>query len=92
MRDIRHPISGNLYGVSDDGRVMVTKGDEVGYFDENGRYLGGTVLNADPHLCCWLASGQRAQGVISHRLTGAGYQNAELSTTTTDERAEEKVS
>ena len=78
MREIRHPISGNLYGLTEDGRVQVCKGEDVGYFADDGRYLGGTVLNADPHLCCWLASGRRSEGLISHRLAGAGYQNAEL--------------
>ena len=78
MREIRHPISGNLYGLTEDGRVQVSKGDDVGYFGDDGRYLGGTVLNVDPHLCCWLASGRRSAGLSPHRLTGAGYQNAEL--------------
>lgn len=78
MREIRHPISGNLYGLTEDGRVQVSKGDDVGYFEDDGRYLSGTVLNADPHLCCWLASGRRSERSVPRRLTGAGYQNAEL--------------
>ena len=53
MREIRHPLSGAVYGLDGD-LVRVDKSDGVGWFDENGRWVRGEVRSADPELCRWI--------------------------------------
>ena len=54
MRSIRHPLSGALYDLQDDGTVRVEKDGKVGLFSKDGVYLSGDVYQADPHLCVWI--------------------------------------
>jgi hypothetical protein len=56
VRTIKHPLSGALYDVQDDGRVRVesTTG-QVGIFDVHGVWQSGDLKQADPHLCLWIA-------------------------------------
>ncbi len=54
---IRHPLIPNAFYVSDDdGTVRVTMGTRWGRFQANGRYLEGTLFEADPELCVWVSA------------------------------------
>ena len=45
----RHPLIPNAYYLGeDDGTVRVTMGSRWGRFDATGRYLEGTLFEADP--------------------------------------------
>ena len=64
---IRHPLNPNAYYVGDgDGTVRVTMGTRWGRFGPNGRYLEGTLFEADPELCVWV-SAPRPSG--HHRIS-----------------------
>ena len=55
MRSIRHPLSGALYDLREDGVVHVkSRDDREGLFDKHGRWLSGELKHADPHLCLWI--------------------------------------
>jgi NAD(P)-dependent dehydrogenase (short-subunit alcohol dehydrogenase family) len=48
---LRHPISGAIYSLRDDGNVLVECRDgRVGVFRSNGAWVEGEVRDADPHL------------------------------------------
>ena len=54
---IRHPLIPNAFYVSDDaGTVRVTMGTRWGRFEPNGRYVEGTLFEADPELCVWVSA------------------------------------
>ena len=54
---IRHPLNPNAYYVDNgDGTVLVTMGTRWGRFTPSGRYLEGTLFEADPELCVWVAA------------------------------------
>lgn len=54
---IRHPLNPNAFYVDDgDGVVRVTMGTRWGRFAPNGRYLEGTLFEADPELCVWVSA------------------------------------
>ena len=56
MRAIRHPLSGALYDLREDGTVHVkARDDREGIFDTNGRWISGELKSADAHLCLWVA-------------------------------------
>ena len=55
MRSIRHPLSGAVYDLREDGTIHITTRDErEGVFDQHGRWLSGELKHADPHLCIWI--------------------------------------
>ena len=54
---IRHPLNPNAFYVGDgDGTVRVTMGTRWGRFEANGRYVEGTLFEADPELCVWVSA------------------------------------
>ena len=54
---IRHPLNPNAYYVGDDdGTVRVTMGTRWGRFDQSGKYLEGSLFEADPELCVWVSA------------------------------------
>lgn len=62
-REMRHPLSGHIYGVDEDGLVRVVKADgEYGRFRWNGRWVEGPVRHADPQLCLWVGGPQLPEG------------------------------
>jgi hypothetical protein len=64
---IRHPLFPNSYYAPDDNRtVRVTMGTRWGRFDAAGRYIEGTLFEADPELCVWVASPRPA---AHHRIS-----------------------
>lgn len=55
----RHPLSGALYEVDEDGLVrVVTREGTSGRFTAEGVWVDGELRSADPHLCGWLAGPQ----------------------------------
>jgi hypothetical protein len=58
MRTIKHPLSGALYDLIDDGIIEVSKDGLAGRFTSNGVWLDGEIRQADPHLCLWIAGRQ----------------------------------
>ncbi len=67
MRRRKHPLSGAIYDVRDDGLVEVALAGLVGMFTASGDYVSGELHHADAHLCGWLAGPQlpatHAQGL-----------------------------
>lgn len=54
---IRHPLNPSAcYVDNGDGTVRVTMGTRWGRFEPNGRYVEGTLFEADPELCVWVAA------------------------------------
>ena len=54
---IRHPRNPNAYYVSDgDGMVRGTMGTRWGRFRRDGRYVEGTLFEADPEMCVWVSA------------------------------------
>jgi hypothetical protein len=54
---IRHPLNPNAFYVDNgDGTVRVTMGTRWGRFAPDGRYVEGTLFEADPELCVWVAA------------------------------------
>jgi NAD(P)-dependent dehydrogenase (short-subunit alcohol dehydrogenase family) len=51
---LRHPQSGALYVLQDDGLVRVEQGDAVGWFRSDGSYVSGDLRCADPHFASWV--------------------------------------
>ncbi|MEZ5557551.1 MAG: hypothetical protein R3E86_03290 [Pseudomonadales bacterium] len=58
MTVLRHPLSGALYRLRDDGLVEVENNGLKGVFDAQGRFHSGTLRQADPHLLLWIAGPQ----------------------------------
>ncbi len=58
MRQRKHPLSGAIYDVRDDGLVEVTLDGRVGLFTHEGDHVSGEIHHADPHFCLWLAGPQ----------------------------------
>ena len=58
MRIRRHPLSGAVYEVTDDGLVRVVDDNGSGLFRPDGTWVAGEVTVADPNLCGWLAGPQ----------------------------------
>lgn len=58
MRGMRHPLSGALYELCDDG-VLVSLGDDAGLYDSHGRWLSGRRMTVCPNFCAWIGDGPR---------------------------------
>lgn len=72
---IRHPLNPNAYYIDDgDGAVLVTMGTRSGRFAADGRYLEGTLFEADPELCVWVAAPRPAG---HHRISRVDDMPAE---------------
>ena len=66
MRTRRHPLSGALYDVQDDGTVRVEQNGAVGWFTADGEWIRGDLHHVDPHLCLWLAGPQIPAGLAAN--------------------------
>jgi hypothetical protein len=53
---MRHPFTGALYEVNEDGNVVVREGAIEGVFDSSGRWVEGALRQADPQLCVWITN------------------------------------
>ncbi len=58
MTVLRHPLSGALYTLREDGLVDVENNGLKGTFHFDGRFETGTLRQADPHLLMWIAGPQ----------------------------------
>ena len=54
MRAIKHPLSGAIYDLQNDGTIRVEKDGKAGIFRADGTYVSGAIFFADPHLCVWI--------------------------------------
>jgi len=64
---IRHPLNPNAYYQGcGDGTVRVTMGRRWGRFGSDGRHIEGTLFEADPELCLWVAAPRPAD---HHRIS-----------------------
>ncbi|MDA3038749.1 MAG: hypothetical protein O3C27_04310 [Actinomycetota bacterium] len=75
MPGLKHPLSGAVYDVTEDGTISVTTADTWGRFDREGVWIEGDLRSCDPQMCNWLASG-RFQ--LASRRPNA-YTNEEVS-------------
>jgi len=55
-KSMKHPLSGFIYALTDDGRVEVSDPDtgRVGIFDSTGRWYSGEIEDADPQILGWV--------------------------------------
>ncbi|MFU8816252.1 MAG: hypothetical protein ACNA7W_12955 [Pseudomonadales bacterium] len=67
MTVLRHPLSGAVYSLRDDGRVDVENNGLKGIFSYDGRFHGGELRQADPHLLLWIAGPQLPRGADVRR-------------------------
>ena len=58
MTVMRHPLSGAIYTLRDDGLVEVENNGLKGVFQFDGRYREGELRQADPHMLLWIAGPQ----------------------------------
>jgi len=58
MTVLRHPMSGALYTLREDGMVDVENNGLQGRFHFDGRYESGELRQADPHMLMWIAGPQ----------------------------------
>jgi hypothetical protein len=64
---IRHPLNPRAYYVDNgDGTVRVVSGTRWGRFRPDGRYVEGTLFEADPEMCVWVAA---PRPVAHHRIS-----------------------
>ncbi|MEZ5217148.1 MAG: hypothetical protein R2715_11340 [Ilumatobacteraceae bacterium] len=70
----RHPLSGALYDVRDDGLVDVTEHGVSGVFDAEGRWVSGDLHHVDPQLCGWLAGPRPAGSGLNPKDFPAGTE------------------
>jgi hypothetical protein len=56
MSGLRHPLSGAVYAVTDEGTIRVTTDESSGLFDREGVWISGELRTSDPQMCNWLAS------------------------------------
>jgi len=58
MGMLKHPMSGAIYRVREDGNVDVENNGVSGIFRFDGQYVSGEIKQADPHFLLWLAGPQ----------------------------------
>jgi hypothetical protein len=67
MPALKHPLSGAIYTLRDDGLVDVDNNGLRGTFDADGRHHSGELRYADPHMLVWLAGPQLPKGGEARR-------------------------
>lgn len=59
VRRRRHPLTGAIYELRDDGLLQVTTpSGERGVFSADGTWVEGELTHVDPHMCLWIAGPQ----------------------------------
>ncbi len=53
---IRHPFGGAIYCLLADGNVQVSGDGGEGLFRADGRWISGTLREADPQMCVWISN------------------------------------
>ena len=54
---LRHPLSGAIYELDDEGRVIVSGDGISGLFTGDGQWISGDLRIVDPEMCRWVRSG-----------------------------------
>jgi hypothetical protein len=62
MPALKHPITGAIYTLRDDGLVDVDNNGLRGVFYFDGRHHSGALRYADLHMLVWLAGPQLPEG------------------------------
>ncbi len=70
MAALKHPITGAIYTLRDDGLVDVDSNGLRGVFYFDGRHHSGDLKVADPHMLLWLAGPQLPDGANVRRNRG----------------------
>jgi hypothetical protein len=66
MPIIKHPLTGGIYSLQDDGLINVTEEGKEGIFSADGAYLSGELKHADIHLLGWLGGKQSDPSANRH--------------------------
>jgi hypothetical protein len=55
-KSMKHPLSGFVYALTEDGRVQVSDpdSDRIGIFDSTGHWFSGEIKDADPQILGWV--------------------------------------
>ena len=63
-KSMKHPISGFIYALTEDGKVRVSDpaSDRFGIFDSTGRWFSGEIRDADPQILGWVGRLPVARG------------------------------
>lgn len=67
MPQLKHPLTGALYTLREDGLVDVENNELKGVFYFDGRHHSGDLRVADPHMLLWLAGPQLPGGDENYR-------------------------
>lgn len=60
MKELRHPLTGAIYGIDPEheGLVKVEDGARIGWFTYQGVWRKGDIFDVDPELCIWVGGPQ----------------------------------
>ena len=72
MSKLTHPFDPEtLYELTDAGTVRVSKGDQEGYFTDQGIHISGDIREADPQVCVWVCNNpDPATQLATSRMAG----------------------
>ena len=56
MSGLKHPLSGAVYDLTEDGMIKVPSEESWGLFDREGVWISGELRTSDPQMCNWIAS------------------------------------
>jgi len=74
MPVMKHPLTGGIYSLQEDGLIEVSENGKVGLFDKDGRHQSGELRHADLHLLGWLGGTQTDASANRH---AAGHVDKE---------------
>ena len=66
MPMLKHPLTGAVYSLLDDGLIEVNDNGKIGYFHKDGRFERGDLKHADLHLLGWLGGTQTPAAANRH--------------------------
>ena len=76
MPVMKHPLTGAIYSLQEDGLIEVNENGKIGFFHKDGRYESGELKHADLHLLGWLGGTQTDAAANRH---AAGLLNKDPS-------------
>ncbi len=79
---LRHPLSGAIYTLQDDGNVRVEQDGKSGVFDPDGAWQSGEIRDGDKHFIGWIGSPQLdSRGVLGSGRAGPAPETPAQRTT-----------
>ena len=66
MPKLKHPLTGAIYSLLEDGLIEVNDNGKVGFFHKDGRYERGELKDADLHILGWLGGTQTPPAANRH--------------------------